>query len=429
MENKVLGFLKQYHMVSPGDRVICALSGGADSIALVWCLWMLREKLGIIVEAAHFNHNLRGEESQRDEAFVRQFCEFHDIPLHVGQGHVTPGKKGLEAAAREARYAYLRGLGGILATAHTADDNAETVLMHLVRGTGLRGLGGITPKADGLIRPMLTVTRGEVESYLEENWLHHVEDSSNAADDFLRNRIRHGIMPGLKAENPSLAENLSAMALRLRQDESLLCQLAADIPEGDVAALREAEPALRRRSLEQLLQSAGLAEPNASHIAQAEALVFSNRPSAYARFPGGVMLQRRYGRIEPAQVPRRLEPVGLSLGQAVCLSNGMTVCLEENPPENPTAWHFPVYPQGDVTIRARQSGDEITLSGGTKSLKKRMIDRKIPACAREEIPVAVDALGILGVGGFGTNLARTQGKALGLQFIDNGGDTEKSEKK
>ena len=134
MRNKLLAFARQQEMVEAGDKVICAVSGGADSMALLWAMYLLKEKLGITLEAAHFNHNLRGEESLRDEAFVRDFCKSHEIPCHVGTAAVVSGEKGLEAAAREARYAFLRSLSGIIATAHTADDNAETMLMHLVRG-------------------------------------------------------------------------------------------------------------------------------------------------------------------------------------------------------------------------------------------------------------------------------------------------------
>ena len=144
MLNKLERFLKQQEMVCTGDTVVCAVSGGADSVALLFALYLLKDKLGIQLEAAHFNHNLRGEESCRDENFVRVLCDRYDIPLHVGSGVVTAGEKGLEAAARDARYAFLRNLPGKIATAHTADDNAETVLMHLIRGTGLKGLGGIT---------------------------------------------------------------------------------------------------------------------------------------------------------------------------------------------------------------------------------------------------------------------------------------------
>ena len=127
MRNKLLEQLRRYDMVRPGDRVICAVSGGADSMALLWAMYLLKEKLQISLEAAHFNHNLRGAESDRDAAFVEDFCRSHGIRCHVGSARVKPGEKGLEAAAREARYAYLQSLPGKIATAHTADDNAETL--------------------------------------------------------------------------------------------------------------------------------------------------------------------------------------------------------------------------------------------------------------------------------------------------------------
>ena len=226
MQNKILAFLRQQNMLEPGDSVICALSGGADSVALLFALYLLKDKLKISLSAAHFNHHLRGAESDRDEAFARDLCDRYDIPLTVGQGAVVPGKKGLEAAARDARYAFLRALPGKIATAHTADDNTETVLMHLVRGTGLKGLGGIAPVSGNVIRPMLSVTRQEVEAFCAEWCLNFITDSSNEGDDFLRNRLRHHVMPLLKQENPRLAENTSAMALRLRQDESCLGELS-----------------------------------------------------------------------------------------------------------------------------------------------------------------------------------------------------------
>ena len=237
MLNKLRAFVRQQNLIAPGDRVVAAVSGGADSMALLFALYLLKDEWDITLEAAHFNHHLRGEESQRDARFVAAFCRQFQIPLHLGQGKVTPGKKGLEAAAREARYRFLRSLPGKIATAHTADDNAETVLLHLLRGTGLKGLGAIAPVSGNVIRPMLTVTRGEVESFLEEYSLAHVEDSSNGEDAFLRNRIRHRLMPLLYAENPRIGENLSSMALNLRLDEAYLSQCAqGEIP--GVTALR-----------------------------------------------------------------------------------------------------------------------------------------------------------------------------------------------
>lgn len=398
MLNKLTAFLKEYHMVQPGDRVTCAVSGGADSVALLFALYLLKEKLGITLYAAHFNHHLRGAESDRDEAFVREFCHRYDIVLTVGSGFVTPGKKGLEAAARDARYAFLQSLPGKIATAHTADDNVETVLMHLVRGTGLKGLGGITPVNGRVIRPLLAVTREEVEAFLSEYYVKHIEDSSNRSDAFLRNRIRHHVIPLLRQENPRLAESLSAMALRLRQDEAYLASQAAFDELPPVTTLRKLHGAVRSRMLEQFLKDSGVKEPEQSHIAMAEALVFSDRPSARASFPGGVTLSREYDRL-----------TALTDDEFPAFT---VTCLPAEKIVN-TPTEFTVKTVGAVTVRSRKSGDTIRLSGGTKSLKKLFIDHKIPAAQRSRIPVLADEQGVLGVYGIGVNLDRAAGELPG----------------
>lgn len=405
MLNKLTVFLRQQNMVQPGDTVICALSGGADSVALTFALYLLKDKLGIHLEAAHFNHHLRGEESDRDETFVRDFCHCYDIPLHVGSGEVTAGEKGLEAAAREARYAYLRTLPGKIATAHTADDNAETVLLHLIRGTGLKGLGGITPVSGNLIRPMLGVTRREVEAFLEEWCLRHIEDSSNGTDAFLRNRIRHHVMPLLTAENPRLAENLSAMAQRLRLDEEFLSHQAEFGILPPVEELKNLHPAVRSRILERFLRQSGVREPEEPHIRAAEALVFSGKPSAKASFPGGVTIARNYGRLEVLSRRQLPEPVTLPLHGTVVLPGLTVTCTPAEEIQNTTDT-FTVCPVGTITLRPRRSGDEIRLPGGTKRLKKLFIDRKIPAAQREHLPVLCDERGVLGVYSVGPNLDR-----------------------
>lgn len=408
MLNKLSAALEGFGLCQSGETVICAVSGGADSMALLWGMWLLREKFRICVEAAHFNHHLRGDESQRDEDFVREFCRFHDIPLHLGGAEVKTGAKGLEAAAREARYAYLMELDGLVATAHTADDNAETVLMHLIRGTGLRGLGGIAPRSGRLLRPMLDVTRQEVEAFLRDNWIDHIDDSTNAGDAFLRNRIRHRIMPLLRQENPSIGSSLSAMARRLRQEEQVLEALSGQVAGRSVAELRQQPEAVQRRVLERLLKQAGLPEPNASHIAQAQALVRSEKPSAYARFPGGVILRRSYDQLLPGVEEIRLEPVMLPGNGSVRLEQiGLeihTACGRRDAPNG-----FAVCPCGDMVVRCRIPGDEMRLPGGTKSLKKCFVDRKIPAVRRMAVPVIADGSGVLGVYGIGANLDRVQG--------------------
>ena len=402
MLNKLERFLREREMVSPGDTVIAAVSGGADSVALLFALYLLKDKLEITLEAAHFNHNLRGAESDADEAFVRQLCDRYDIPLHVGSGTVTAGEKGLEAAARDARYAFLQSLPGKIATAHTADDNAETVLMHLVRGTGLKGLGGITPIRGRVIRPMLTCTRADVEAFLEEWCLSHIEDSSNNGDAFLRNRLRHHVMPLLKEENPRLAENLSRMALRLREDEECLSRQSDFDTLPPVETLKSMPPALRSRALEKFLKQSGVKEPEDKHISAAEELLFSDKPSARAALPGGVTIARQYDRLTALREEPALEPTELKVPGETVTGSFRILCSPAKEILN-TADTFTVCPEGTLTVRSRQSGDRIRLSGGTKSLKKLFIDRKIPAPERDRIPVLCDEEGILGIYGIGVH--------------------------
>ena len=404
MLNKLLEFIRRYGLISPGDRLICAVSGGADSVALLFAMYLLRERLDITLEAAHFNHRLRGEESDADEAFVKELCGRYDIPLHLGSGRILPGKKGLEAAAREARYAFLRSLPGKIATAHTADDNAETVLLHLVRGTGLKGLGGISPMNGNVIRPMLTVTRREVEAFLSEYALPHREDSTNATDLFLRNRIRRNVMPLLLQENPSLAENLSDMALGLREDEDYLSRMAGETLPG-VTELREKHPALRARALERFLKENGVPEPEKRHIALLEQLVFSDKPSARVDLPGGITVARRYDTLEVLGEAQPLSERVLEGSLELPELGLRVVCAEADTIVN-TPDTFTVIPAGKIVVRSRLPGDRIRLSGGTKSLKKLFIDRKIPASERLRIPIIADEAGVLGVWSIGADQNR-----------------------
>lgn len=412
MLNKLPAFMRRYGMVQPGESIVCAVSGGADSMALLWCLYLLQDKLDIRLSAAHFNHGLRGAESDRDEAFVRSFCAGYGIPFVCGYGTVTAGKKGLEAAARDARYAFLNSLPGKIATAHTADDNAETVLMHMVRGTGLKGLGGITPINGKLIRPMLSITRKEVCGFLSEYHIDCITDSSNDTDAFLRNRLRHHVMPLLKEENPCLAENLSAMALRLREDEEALSQQ----PQTQVEVLRQMRPALRKRALCACLEQWGVREPESSHIDLVEHLVFSRKPSCEAQLPGGITVCRNYSVLEVKEQTQPLECLELSCpGETVLPQLGLRIICTPAEEVFTAPDRFTVCPNGKLFVRSRQTGDAIRLSGGTKSLKKIFIDRKIPSAQRQQVPVIADRTGVLGVYGIGPDRDRC-GPCVEIRF-------------
>ena len=421
MLNKLQLFITEQELVQPGEEVVCAVSGGADSVALLFALYLLKEKLQIRLSAAHFNHHLRGAESDQDQAFVEDFCSRYDIPLYKGGAAVEAGPKGLEAAARDARYGYLKTLPGRIATAHTADDNAETVLMHLIRGTGLKGLGGIAPKSGKLIRPMLTVTRQEVMAFLQEWNLPHVEDQSNHTDQFLRNRLRHHVMPLLSQENPRLAENVSAMAMQLRQEEHYLSR-QVELTDR-VSVLREMDPALRNRALESFLRQQGVKEPQREQIQLLKCLVFSNNPSARGAFPGRVTIGREYDRLLRLPQEEAPDTAQLTLGsqklpqwkleihvsQAQSLEQGKTV--------------FTVQPEGKIVVRSRLPGDRIRLPGGSKTLKKLFIDEKIPAWERPFLPVLADEKGVLAVVGIGVNLDRVA-KELPAVRIEAGAEKE-----
>ena len=414
MLNKLLAFIRQQGMIAEGDRIICAVSGGADSVALLFAMYLLKDKLGIRLSAAHFNHHLRGEESDRDEAFVRDFCDRYDVPLFVGGADVKPGKKGLEAAARDARYAFLRSLPGKIATAHTADDNAETVLLHMVRGTGLKGLGGIAPINGNVVRPMLSCTRQDVEAFCAEWCLTYITDSSNETDNFLRNRLRHHVMPLLQMENPQFFENTSAMALRLRQDEDCLSGLAKDGPL-DVEGLKAVHPAIRSRMLESFLKASGVREPEAVHIAQTEALLYSDKPSARISLPGGVTVARCYQFLKTEQETGPLEKVVLTCPGTVVFGGFRITCRMATEIVN-CADTITVCPAGPMYVRSREAGDSIRLPGGTKSLKKLFIDRKIPASKRLQVPVVADVAGVLGIHSIGVHLDRAAAELPAVQI-------------
>lgn len=405
MLNKIRKFVRQYQLIQPGDQIVCAVSGGADSVALLFALFLLRDSIGFTLSAAHFNHCLRGSESDRDETFVRQFCEQLNIPLHVGKTPVVAGKKGLEAAARDARYSFFGSLSGKIATAHTADDNAETVLMHMVRGTGLKGLGGIAPKNGSLIRPMLTTTRQDVMTFIKEYHLTFVLDSTNETDLFLRNRLRHHVMPLLQQENPRLSENLSVMALRLRDDELVLNEIANAEHMPDVPTLRQMPQALRTRCISAFLQRNGCNDLDSAHISLVNDLIFSDNPSAKMMLSETIQITRCYDKLLCTSAEPPIAQVQLSCPDTVTVGN-IRITVTPAQGEQKEIDAFSVIPEGNVVLRCRQPGDTIRLPGGSKTLKKLFIERKIPAAKRCSIPVIADDQGVLGVYGIGGNLGR-----------------------
>lgn len=234
LEQKALCALRQYSLFSQGDRIAVGVSGGADSVALLRFLAALRPQFGWDLVVCHIHHGLRGAEADRDECFVRALAEQLGLPCAVSRidaaalalrDHIS-----VEEAGRMARYAFFAqtaGEGGRIATAHTLDDSIETVLMNLVRGTGLRGLCGIPRIRGNIVRPLLDCTRAEVEDYLGALGQPYCTDSTNLTDDYTRNRIRHDILPRLCELNPNFPGAMARMLPRLAAQQALTDCLAA----------------------------------------------------------------------------------------------------------------------------------------------------------------------------------------------------------
>lgn len=234
-------YIRQHGLLQPGDRVLAAVSGGVDSVVMLDILLNLRDRWGLVVAAAHFNHQLRGEESDADEAFVRNLCSENNLEFFVERADTravaAEQKKSIQTAARDLRYEFfsrVRSKHGFtkIATAHHADDNAETVLLNLVRGSGVRGLSGIpVSRSDlGVVRPLLCVSRDEIEVYAKQQSLAFRTDSSNVHVQYARNFLRHAVVPLLKHHlNPNLTSTLNRTAELFRDLDRFLVETTTQV--------------------------------------------------------------------------------------------------------------------------------------------------------------------------------------------------------
>ena len=430
VRSSVLRSLREYGMLAGADTVVCALSGGADSVCLADVLLSLAPELGFRLECAHFNHLLRGAESDRDEAFVRDWCADRGLKLHVGRGDAAAEAArqgiGLEEAARDLRYAFLESIGGEdvrIATAHQADDQAETMLLDLLRGSGLKGLGGIPPVRGRVIRPLLSVNRADILAYLHERDLSFVEDSTNAEPLCARNRIRSEVMPVLRELNPAFSEACGRAARLLREDERCLSAMA----EGELqwedgvcvfsaSAVKRLPAAVASRAVRLASGEFGV-RLQERHTTAVLALAASDEPYARADLPQGLSARRRRDRLE---IGRFSEESELPSFPPAELEFGVWIRLEL--PKLDVFWgpksetekihgKFTTYffkksqICGRIHVRPRMAGDRLRLAGrGEKSLKKWMNEGKIPPERRYIIPVFSDEEGVLAVFGLGQDV-------------------------
>jgi len=435
---KIERFIGEHHLLESGDTVIVAISGGADSVALLDVLASLAS-YHLTLVPAHLNHLLRGDDSDRDEKFVRQIAARYGLNPEIRRVDVAADAAAtglsLEEAGREARYSFFRELASrygaqAIALAHHRDDQAETVLMRLMRGSGGSGLTAIRPRGeDGLlVRPLLTVSRGEIEAYLAKVGLEWREDRSNSDTSFLRNRVRHELLPLLRSYNPRIAESLGQTAAALARDEDLLCAITAEAFVRCVTASGSSQvvgldaldlepPALRPRLYRMAIAAVkgDLRRISFRHLEAVEKLALAENPSGRVVLPGGLFAVREYRRLIffkvgwiPAPIADdfllRIEEPGSYL-----LPNGSLLVIEAFSvlPEKwrckggQTLWIAAADLPFPWEVRYFRAGDRFRPLGmqGEKKLKNLFIDRKIPLTERVRIPLFLCRGEIFWVGG------------------------------
>jgi len=401
-------------LLQKGDRILVALSGGADSVCLLHALCALRPELELTVAAAHYIHGIRPEAAAAELALVRALCARLDVPLTVGRGDVPAyaarNRMGLEEAARTLRYAFLYetldALGfDKLATAHNLSDNAETVLLDLTRGAGLRGFAGIPEQDEKLIRPLLRTGRAEIEAYDSANDLPYVIDGSNGDTVYSRNRIRKNVLPELRAIDPAAdrailrASNIAREALDFIEQAALA---RLDVPRepasAPVSVLQSAHPALLRPMVRRLMTEAGDEgrRPDAQRTEAVRRLLASPRRNARIQLGGGYEMTLRGEELTVERAGEEPTPDGevtLEPGKPVCwngweieLGGTRGVAFEEAKLTPP------------FVVRARRPGDVLARPWGHKNVKKYMNERKIAPKTRDRFPLICDNKGVLLIG-------------------------------
>ncbi|GMW04875.1 MAG: tRNA(Ile)-lysidine synthase [Dehalococcoides mccartyi] len=446
LSERVSRYIKQQGMVSDGDEILLAVSGGPDSVCMLYIMHKLSREMGFSLRLAHLNHGLRGEESERDAAYVTELAAALGVPLchqkvsvkaYQAEHHLST-----EEAAREMRYAFLcrtaaKYGSAAVAVGHTTDDNIETVMLHLVRGSGTRGLQGLRPvlnrtvAGEGclrVIRPLLGLSRAETQSYCREAGLSPVQDVTNQSTDLLRNRIRLEVLPMLRGINPAFEETILRTAFIAGEEMALLDEVTSQmkaelvIRQDNVLMIEKIEmqrlhPALKRNLLRQMLEEllGGLKDIEARHI---ESIIQTLDKPAGRRIdlPYKLVFQVDYEHYllgweidELCPYPPFQGEYRLGVGTETIL-DGWTVKTEVLPSpvgldlsESTLVAYLDMDKAGsDLAVRTRTEGDQFQPLGmdEAKSLKEFMIDNKIPRSWRARVPLLFSGEEILWLVGY-----------------------------
>ncbi len=433
MYEKVKAYVQQHHMLTEEDSVIAGVSGGADSVCLLFILRILQEETAFSLTAVHIHHGIRGESADADEAFVRNLCEETDVPLLVFHENVPEYAKthglGEEEAGHQVRRQVLTQAADSIgankiALAHHRNDNAETLLLNLCRGTGPMGLAGMKPVDGRWIRPLLGVTREEIEAWLDGQGISYRVDETNLEDTYTRNRIRNHVLPYLEENvNARSVEHMTDTMEQMRQLDAYVeeetdryLRQCSRRDGGELLILKEeydrVPPALQSYVLHRALCETARARQDigAVHVRALEGLM-ENQPGRRISLPYGVRAARVYEGIElsraggEACAPADADgaPEGLFRMRIFDRPDPLPVF----PTDPYTKWFDYDIINNAVKLRHRQPGDFLAIDrdGHTQTLKQFFINEKIPASQREEIWLAADGAQIMWVVGYRQNQA------------------------
>jgi len=437
LAKRLLKKIRKQELIQAGDRLAVAVSGGADSVALLALLLALRADLGIVLSIAHVNHKLRGQESDEDEHFVVQLAHEHGLELHTRTAPLVAANSGIEAAARKLRYDFFRQLARAgrvtkIATAHTLDDQAETVLLRILRGTGIRGLSGIHPRLvfegkDEVVRPLLNFRRTDLEAFLRDRGQRWREDSSNRDLAFLRNRLRHRLLPLLKEDfGLAAVENLADLAEIARAEEEHW-ELAHPEIRRDrdcqetverllaLTSFSRLPLAAQRRSIRGWLKT-NVHDLNVSFRLIEEVRDLAGGPSGrQLELPGGHFVRRTQQGLclEPPSVhtvPSDYEYVLLVPGQVELPEMGIRIeaLLTQRssvPDRERDRLLDPAHLPKELTVRNWRPGDRLwpAHTKEAKKVKELLNDHHIVGAAKGRWPVAVaEGRGVVWMRGFST---------------------------
>lgn len=418
-EEAVLAYLRGKRLLEQGMHVCVCFSGGVDSSVLLRILLSLRDELGLRISACHFHHGIRGEDADRDEAFCMSVCRELGVPLYRGFADVPAlareTGKSLEEAARDARYAWFATLGkkeGIdrFATAHHKNDQAETVLFHLLRGTTVAGLRGIPPKRGDVIRPLLALSREEIETYAREYGIPYRTDETNFSEEHTRNYIRRTLFPAMEKVNPAAMEAILRLSRYASEDEAALNALLPpyEVPQ-PVAGLPAA--LLRRVVARNFTMETGKTLCYA-HLDEICRAVTEGR-NGFVGLPGGYRAVLSGGTLRyEVALPAFLPPLGsgiLQCGTTLHCGGAVRITLRrsgEPISDNLLRGGEFVYNlsieiplscdgiYGMIRYRCRQNGDRLRIRGVNRSVKKLFSESRIPVPLRDRIPVFYDEEGV-----------------------------------